>query len=86
MPNLNEVLKQVAPAQEPQVYGATVGRTVADPADGVYVLLDSLSDKHLVGPCRWMPRGATLPSKGDDALVCVTEDGEPWMVAWWPHP
>jgi hypothetical protein len=33
---------------------------------------------------RWMPRGETFPAAGDEALIAIADDQEPWMVAWWP--
>lgn len=34
--------------------------------------------------CPWMPRGETLPAKGDAALVVESDAGELWVIAWWP--
>lgn len=33
---------------------------------------------------RWIPRGATLPKVGDEVLVLVDDQAEPWVAAWWP--
>lgn len=33
---------------------------------------------------RWQSRGSTLPVKGDHGLIAKDEDGDPWLVAWWP--
>lgn len=33
---------------------------------------------------RWMPRGAVIPDAGDECLIVLDDEGDPWAVAWWP--
>jgi hypothetical protein len=51
----------------------------------VYITIPDLDDSLKLGPCRWQPRDAvSLPAKGDDCLVILDNDREPWVVVWWP--
>jgi hypothetical protein len=31
---------------------------------------------------RWTRRGSTLPAVGDEALLLVDSQGDPWVIAW----
>ena len=42
------------------------------------------NERHVHGPCRWMPRGDLFPSAGDPCLVVFDDDGEAWIPAWVP--
>lgn len=56
-----------------------------DGAD-VYVRIPGLDGgeaKH--GPCRYMMRGAALPTEGDDALVTFDDENTLWIIGWWPY-
>lgn len=33
---------------------------------------------------RWEARGATIPMAGDEVLVVVDDEAEPWVPMWWP--
>lgn len=54
-------------------------------SDKLMITIPDLDPSLRLGPCSWMPRDAvSLPSKGDDCLVILDNDREPWVVAWWP--
>lgn len=56
--------------------------TVNDP---VYVVvLGEDENDHRLGPCAWMPRGATLPAEGDVCALAFTDAETPVIVVWWP--
>lgn len=38
--------------------------------------------EHRVPASNWMPRGTTLPVKGDRCLVAFDDDGDAWVPAW----
>lgn len=60
----------------------TVLDDAGDANDLIRVRLDVDRDQ-FVGPMTFMPRGATLPTVGDRALVGFDSfSGEPWIVAW----
>ena len=33
---------------------------------------------------RWQSRAKTIPAIGDECLVILDDEGEPWVSAWWP--
>jgi hypothetical protein len=33
---------------------------------------------------RWQSRATTIPAVGDEVLVVVDDQQEPWVAAWWP--
>ena len=51
--------------------------------DPAFVLLESFSMDHKIGPCRWQTRGSSLPEKGMDCLVGYDEFQTPYVIAWW---
>lgn len=55
--------------------------------DPAFVIIDSFSDEHKIGPMPWSPAeqasGAT-PTLGDKCLVLYDENENPYIVAWWP--
>lgn len=59
-----------------------VGAT--DMGQRIYITVPAISD-HRLGPCRWQARDDTShPARGDICLVEFDDQGEPWVVAWWP--
>lgn len=56
----------------------------ASEAEEVMVIIPEFEEHLEWGPCKWMPRGATLPEVGDIALICFDQNQQPWVVAWWP--
>lgn len=56
--------------------------TVDDPLYVIVVGEDEFD--HRLGPCAWMPRGATLPVEGNVCALAFTDADTPIVVAWWP--
>lgn len=71
-------------SQRVGAYRAQIATSPADLGTKLYVTIPNFDPKLRFGPCRWMPRGATLPTRGDQALVEFDDNGEAWVVAWWP--
>ena len=42
------------------------------------------AEMHLYEIRRWQSRATTIPAVGDEVLVAVDDQNEPWVVAWWP--
>lgn len=61
-------------AQPPLNFLATMGVIIPDMHPG------------LVHPgCRWQARdNMSLPQEGDDCLVALDNNREPWVITWWP--
>lgn len=71
--------------ERPAAVKGTIASEPATAAERVYVTVEAFDggeNRH--GPCAWTPRGALLPEAGDEALVVFDEQGDPWVVAWWP--
>lgn len=64
------------------------GKIASSPPDfttKVYVTIPDLDPNLKIGPARWQTRDPVgLPVKGDDCLVILDNDNEPWVVMWWP--
>ena len=72
-------------ADRPAAVKGIINGDPATDAERVYVLVPAFDGgEHQHGPCPWTPRGSARPSTGDDALVVFDEQGDPWVVAWWP--
>lgn len=71
---------------EHQVWAGRIASAPADQSVKVQVVIPGLSPELRIGPCRWMPRGSviTMPARGDDCLVVFDNNGEPWVICWWP--
>lgn len=48
------------------------------------VVVPSFSTEHVFEIHRWESRALTVPAVGDEVLVIEDEEGEPWVVTWWP--
>lgn len=71
--------------ERPAAVRGTIASAPIDSTTKVYVTIESFDggeNRH--GPCRWMPRLISGPAVGDEALVVFDEQGDPWVVAWWP--
>lgn len=71
------------------LYEAVLATTPSDTTEQAMVIVPSFSSKHLYGPCPWAPRIVdsdtyATPSKGDRALVAISNEKEVWIVSWWP--
>lgn len=69
---------------------AVIDSEPSGPDQAVWVVIPSFDPELRFGPCPWSPMIASgdeylTPSRGDRALVSVTEEGEAWVVAWWPY-
>jgi hypothetical protein len=60
---------------------------INDAGDALFVVAPSYSETHEFGPCGWSPRpGPEYPSRGDRALLILSEDEEqPWIPVWSPY-
>lgn len=74
--------------RDPLREGIWRGRVAKAPAtthDPIQVVIPSLSSQHVWGPCAWPERAAgTLPAAGDACVVALTDEGDAWVLAWWP--
>lgn len=68
------------------IWVGTIATNAATINDPVYVVINDFSKTHRWGPCRWITRGATLPTRGLDCLVTFDNDGEAVVIAWWDGP
>lgn len=81
MPDPRAAITEIPPAGERGV----VKRSPSSLSDKILVRIPAFDDHHVTEVRRWMPRGPDdLPAVGDEVLVIVDDDGEPWVVAWWP--
>lgn len=53
-----------------------------DSDDRVMVTVDAFAADQLIGPCRYMPRGALAPAEGDVCVVAQLPNGEDWVIAF----
>lgn len=53
-----------------------------DADDQVLVTLPAFAADQPIGPCVYMPRGASAPAAGDECLVGFDEHGNAWIVAY----
>lgn len=73
------------------VTGQVMAPAPASATGSLYVRILSFSAQKW-GPCPFAPRvqvsgGSVqmiLPAVGDPCLVALDEDGQPWVVLWWP--
>jgi len=85
MPDLDQLFKQQA--QDDSRLPVAVSAVIAEDATlgvEIHVTIPSFDRNQLFGPAKWMPRGASIPAKGDAALVIFDEGGDPWIAVWWP--
>lgn len=93
MPDIRSLTSPLPPEPETLEVAFREAEIVSNPADateGVMVVIPSFSPILEHGPCPWSPRiidGSNygIPTKGDRALVVISEEKEPWIVEWWPY-
>lgn len=75
-----------------QAYEGVVANTVSATTDDLYVTLEQFQDEedglpHRYGPCLGWDRrqDGAYPSEGDRILVTVSDDGNYWILNWWPY-
>jgi hypothetical protein len=89
MPYLDDWDDKKTPA--PAAYEATISNDVSSSVDDLFVRLPTVdAGRSRWGPCRWAPRvtdggSAQFPDEGDKALVVKSDDGEYWILQWWPY-
>jgi hypothetical protein len=69
---------------------AVIDSDPADISEAVFAIVPGFADDLRYGPCPWEPRLVDdheygTPSTGDRALVAISDEGEAWVVAWWPY-
>lgn len=94
MANIAEVLggarrqQPVEAAPFALAYEARIASTPAGTGELVSVTVDGIDDgEHEFDGAPWTPRGGASqewPEEGNRALVMFSDDGSPWVVAWWP--
>ncbi len=87
MPDIDQLYAPAVPA--PAAWRATVRRAPNTATDTLLVTIDATGRDEEVRR-RWTPRatGGTppvaLPAKGDRGLVCFDDDGDAWLILWYP--
>lgn len=67
-----------------QLVLATIATTPTSEADTLYVRIPSFDGgRERIPLDGWMPRGTTLPSRGDTGVVAPIS-GQLWLIAWTP--
>jgi len=86
------MLDSLLPGRSPQtnIMPGTFNDNISSVSDEVFIVVPTFDENQKFGPCRWMPRvdddGVTvLPQRGDPALLVITDNNDPWVVAWWPY-
>lgn len=73
----------------PNVLEGVVANDPADETDDVFVTVDEFDGQQRYGPCPWMPRatdlGPLFPSRGDSAVLLLTDKGTAVVVHWEPN-
>lgn len=64
----------------PQGFRAVVHRAPATAEDLLEVTVDAYDGGVHVFEARWMSPGGALPAEGDEALILLDEEGEPWAA------
>ena len=69
-------------------YEAVIASTPGDAEELVSVTVDGIDEgEHVFDEAPWTPRGGAvqeIPEVGNRALVVFSDDGRPWVIAWWP--
>jgi hypothetical protein len=68
------------------VFSGVISTTALTSTDLVSVIIPAVDDQIEYGPCMWQPRSdATLPERGDFALLVFDNERTPYIIAWWPQ-
>jgi len=68
-----------------RVWNGWIASGAVDSLDRVDVVIPKLDPNLRWTDIRWQPRdNMILPKRGDDCAVIVDNNGEMWVVAWWP--
>lgn len=76
--------------EEPQAFTAVVTETANSVTDLISVKLPQFDQRTRFENVRWSPRveedgTVIMPTRGDKALVILSDEGDPWIVEWWPY-
>lgn len=80
-------MAELAKPEPPPVavaYHGFVSTPPKDLDDEFTVSVPSFDDQYVFQVQRWERRGETLPKEGDEVLVILDDQEEPWLAAWWP--
>lgn len=66
-----------------QALSVTVTKAPAGVEDMARVTAPDYSD-NVAFECQWMPRGVLAPDVGDEGIMIIDENGQPWLVGWEP--
>lgn len=84
VPGGMSIFRTAPDAQEPIALQAVVAAAPDSTEDYMEVIVEQFSRHTRWRKCRWMPRPDVSPSRGDHALLVLSDEGDPWVVAWWP--
>ena len=78
-----------SPLQGLQVVRGKVINTPSDDTDDLFVTIPAFHAHERWGPCPFAPRvtaagNQDLPSAGDSCLVGLDENGDSYILLWWP--
>lgn len=67
----------------PPLVRCEVSKGASSLTDSVEVKVEGMGDytPEVLG---WMPRGAVLPTEGDEGLIGYDQNREPWLLVWFP--
>lgn len=72
-------------AEGRMVWFGIVAAAAVDLSTLIPVIIPDFDENLQWGPCRWQARDAiSLPAKGDECLVAIDNQHNPWIIAWWP--
>jgi hypothetical protein len=73
----------------PQIFEGIFAENAATVDSMLEIIIPSFDLNQRWGPCPWTPRptdgGIDLPSRGDRCLVALDDNGNPWVIGWWPY-
>lgn len=83
---MSELFDDIPDRTPPQrIWSAKIARNPVDFGDRVDVVIPGLDSTLRWQGCRWMTRNdIDMPTRGNDCLVVFDDNGEIWVVVWWP--
>lgn len=83
MSSVHEKLRPALPIRS--IWHGIVASNPNDLSDRIAVVVPDFDPNYQWEQCRWQSRdGATMPVRGDECLVVLSNRGEAWVIAWWP--
>lgn len=84
MARLSTYLPDAADEPTRLLEGEAADTATAD-SDPIRVICPTFSRTAAIGPAPWPPRpDGARPQTGDRCLVAISDQGEPWVIAWEP--